>query len=93
MWKVDISVTNLAERRIRATATRTEGVEPDIEVRSYSLEMQVPLGITFDQTSTGLCTKFWDLYQAQLDEEDTVAAFLGTIAAETATKLDAKGTP
>lgn len=86
MWEVTITVTNRSQRRIRAIAVRTEGVE----IRIHTLNTIVPTGVTHDQIATGLANEFWDIYQAELFEESENAGLLGTIGSQAATKLDAK---
>lgn len=86
MWEVTIVVTSLAERRIRATATRTEGAF----VRTYTLATIVPQGPTAEQIATGLANQIWELYQAELTKETNEAAVVAQVAGLAATKLDAK---
>jgi len=41
-WNVDLAVTDLAQRRISVTATRTDDTpEPD-DVRTYTAQVQIP---------------------------------------------------
>lgn len=93
-WKVEITMTDLATRRIRATATRTVTsliLGTVTEVRNYSLEG------TFDtQTKTlkelqdHLLEVFWGLYQKEVNREAQIALLVGPTETTLAAALKAK---
>ena len=81
-WDINITVTNLAERRLRIQATRADNADPN-NPRTFSVD-----GIydTVNKTPQQLLTEYTDLlwgkYQAEVTIETNHAALIGQ--AETA---------
>ena len=82
-WDVKIQVTDLKNREVSVTATRTDDSVTPPEVRSYRAEGKYD---TESQTKQELLDMysgiFYDLYQAELAKETQIATLVGQ--AETA---------
>jgi hypothetical protein len=87
-WVVDIEVTDLAQRKIRATGTRTDG----LDIRTFTLE-----GIVDPADKPGSVVKIadglWSAYQAKVTEEAGKSALIATGEAAVASNLDAREAP
>lgn len=65
-WTVQLTVTNLAERRVRLTATRTDTDQTPEEVRTYTAD-----GIydTVNKTPQELLLEYTDLFWAKYEAD------------------------
>ena len=77
-WECQIAVVNLARKIVRIRGTRTEGEEPDVVVRTYTLGK-----ICVDTSQRSLAeirdevvTEFQKLYAVDTAREAQVAAML-----------------
>ncbi len=88
-WNVQIVVvTNLAERRARVTAIRTDDVAQT--TWTYSQDAQIASGATEQQVADGIVADAWAAWQAEQSKAGQVAAFLGSIESLAETGLDAQ---
>ncbi|HUU97049.1 MAG TPA: hypothetical protein VM487_15025 [Phycisphaerae bacterium] len=82
-WTSTIVITNLAAKRIRVTATRTDGED----VRTYSCDTRIDPG-DVQASKLALAESIRDQYLADVADQVAHAALLGTWEADLNTWLE-----
>ena len=86
-WQTSITVTNLAEKRVSISATRTDGAD----VTSYSAETIFDSGSeTLAQFQTRLGTLMWQQHLAATSQQSTIDTLIGASESVISAGLDAQ---
>ncbi len=88
-WDIVITVTDLAEESVRATATRTDTDKDPVEVRTYWAEGKYDT-VNKPLTRAKYADNFWEQYQVGAEKDSQIAALVGAEEAAIASILDAK---
>jgi hypothetical protein len=87
-WAVEIEVLNLADKRLRVTATRTDGAD----IRTYTAEATVDTG-DLPGSRDRVVNALWDAHATVVATETAQNALLVGWEAAVATALNVKETP
>jgi len=91
-WTTKITVTNLSNRDVQVTGTRTETVGEDVAVETIAIGATWKQGVTKGNFLTSVGNTIWESYQAQVARSEDVVEFLTNCETLLAGGLDVKET-
>ena len=91
-WTTKITVTNLSNRDVQVTGTRTEIVGEDVAVETITIGATWEQGVTKGAFLTLVGNTIWESYQAQVARNGEITEFLSGCETLLAGGLDVKET-
>jgi len=82
-WELNITVKDVATKRVAITATRTTGED----VRSFTVSDAI---VETAEQKAAILDQFWAMYQASVTKQTAVDAMVGTLESAGAANLNAR---
>ncbi|KKN70113.1 hypothetical protein LCGC14_0434380 [marine sediment metagenome] len=84
-WEVEITIISIPTKEVSVIATRTDDVSG--EVKTYTVP-RAPVETT--EQKLAIMDEIWEKYQAELNAETVISAFIGTLETQAKTNLEAR---